>query len=233
MKIITCEQGSAEWYAARIGKPTASMFHKIVTPGGKPSRQAPAYMYRLIAEVLLAESMADYLGQVQWMERGKLLQSDAAQQFEFTNNVTLQEVGFVTTNDGRLGCSPDRLIKGRPEAVEIKCPSPWVHLQNLIEGPGDDYRPQVQGQLLVGEFEAVHFYSYHPRCPPAEILTRRDESFIRFLRVALSCFVEEMDKRLARLRALGAYVTSAQMRTPMERAFPEAGPDALEVVIPE
>jgi hypothetical protein len=56
-KIYRCEQGSMDWYRLRMGIPTASQFHKIVTPGGKLSEQRHAYMYRLIAERLLMESM--------------------------------------------------------------------------------------------------------------------------------------------------------------------------------
>src|SRR5215470_4541574 len=142
VKIIDCEQYSEAWYEARIGLPTASQFHRIVTPTGKPSRQATAYMYRLITETLLHESMDDYLGSVQWAERGKLIEGDAAAQFEFTHNVELKPVGLVTTDDGAMACSPDRLIAGHHAAVEIKCPAPWTHLGYLLDGPGDDYRPQ-------------------------------------------------------------------------------------------
>jgi hypothetical protein len=235
MRIVDCEQGSLAWYAARRGVATASNFHKIITPGGKPSKQAEAYRYRLLAEILLNESMDDYLGQTQWMERGKLLEDDAVSQFEFAHDVELQRIGFVTTDNGRLGCSPDRLIKTkrRASAIEVKCPSPWQHMQYLIEGPGDDYRPQVQGQLLVGEFESAIFYSYHPRCPPAEYVTHRDEAYIRTLAILLREFVEQLDATVARARALGAYVTSQQMQTPQQRAFPEAGPDPLTVIIPD
>lgn len=230
MRIVECEQGSQAWYEARIGIPTASQFHRILTPGGKPSGQALAYMYRLIAERLLNESMDDYVGTIQWMERGKLLEGDAREQFKFVNDVELRQVGFITDDAQTVGCSPDALIVGRAEALEIKCPAPWTHLQYLIEGPGDDYRTQVQGQLLVGELEAVHFYSYHPRWAAAEIITHRDERFIRILEVALKCFNEQLEERLARCKALGAFVMSRQLRTPIQTAYPEAEPDPIQAI---
>ena len=233
MKIIDCEQYSEAWYEARIGLPTASQFHRIVTPTGKPSRQATAYMYRLITETLLHESMDDYLGSVQWAERGKLIEGDAAAQFEFTHNVELKPVGLVTTDDGAKACSPDRLIAGHHAAVEIKCPAPWTHLGYLLDGPGDDYRPQVQGQLMIGEFEQVVFYSYHPRCPAAEFVARRDEAYIRVMRQLLADFREQLAAALERARALGIFLESHNMQTPMARAFPEAGPDPLQVLLGE
>jgi hypothetical protein len=233
MKVIQCEQGSEEWYEARLGRPTASQFHKIVTPGGKPSRQAQGYMYRLIAETLLHESMDDYLGSVQWIERGKMLEGDAAAQFEFTHNVELESVGLVTTDDGTMACSPDRLVAGRRAAVEIKCPAPWTHLGYLLDGPGADYRPQVQGQLMIGEFEQVVFYSYHPRCPAAEFVAHRDEPYIRVMRQLLRDFREQLAAALDRARALGIFLESHAMQTPMARAYPESGPDPLQVLLGE
>lgn len=233
MRIVQCEQGSTAWYAARLGVATSSQFHRIITPGGKPSSQSTAYMYRLIAERLLNESSDDYLGNVQWMERGKLLEGDARAQFEFTHNVELEPVGFITDNSGRLGASPDSLLPGRIGTVEIKCPSPWTHLEYAIEGPGKDYRPQVQGQLLVGEFDRGVFYSYHPRCPPVEIVTYRDAAYQRVMMQLLVDFLEQMDECLARCRALGAYVVSQSLTTPMEHAFPESGPEPLQVIVPD
>jgi hypothetical protein len=233
VKVVACDQGSEAWYQARLGIPTSSQFHRIITPTGKLSSQAPAYMYRLVAERLLKESMDDYLGHVQWAERGKLLEPDAVAQFEFANNVVLEPVGFVTTDNGQLGASPDRLIAGRLESVEIKCPSPWVHLQYLIEGPGNDYRPQVQGQLLVTDYEAVHFYSYHPRCPPAEFIAQRDAAYIRSMVSLLNMFLDQLEERLERCRALGAYVQTQRFETPLQAAFPEAGPDALQIILPD
>jgi hypothetical protein len=231
MKIIDCPQGSTEWYAARIGRPTASQFHKIITPAGKVSKQAPAYMYRLVAERLLHETMDDYLGSVQWAERGKALEYDAVAQFEFSHDVSLNPVGFITTNDGRLGCSPDRLIAGKREAVEIKCPAPWNHLQYLLEGPGDDYKPQVQGQMLIAELEAVHFYSYHPRCPPAEFVLLRDEPFIGTMASLLQQFLFHLERTYQRAKSLGAYVTTEYGAHPITQAYPDNAALPLKIVV--
>jgi len=38
--ILDHEQGSPEWLAARLGKPSASMFNKLITQTGKPSSSA-------------------------------------------------------------------------------------------------------------------------------------------------------------------------------------------------
>jgi hypothetical protein len=189
-----------------MGIPTASQFHKILTPGGKPSAQARPYMYRLIAERLLQESMDDNLERIDWVQRGKVEEPNAAAQFQFTNNIELELVGFVTTEDGRFGCSPDRIVKGKQECVEIKCPLPFTQIGYLLDGPGDQYRAQVQGQLLVGDFELVHFYAWHPRMPPVHIKTVRDEPYIKILDQHLRDFADMLDAETDRAKRLGAYV---------------------------
>lgn len=200
------DQGTEEWRALRIGVPTASNFHKIITPKtGKPSTQARGYMYQLIAEKLLNEQMEDGANRVEWVERGKIEQPNAERQLQFTHNLELEPVGFVTTDDGRLGCSPDALVVGKSEGVEIKCPLPPTQIGYLLDGLGDDYRPQVQGQILVAEFDHVHFYSWHPRMPPVYLRTVRDDRYIQILEPLLHKFLDELDTETERARSLGSY----------------------------
>jgi hypothetical protein len=217
MKIIDCEQGSADWFRARLGIPTASAFDQIVTPvTGKLSKSADRYAYRLIAERLLNTPLDTMEGQT-WMERGKELEPAAVSQYEFVEDVETVPVGFITTDDGLIGASPDRLIKGAPRGLEIKCPSPQVHLGYLLDGHTDAYRPQVQGQLYVAELERVDFYSYHPRMPACLISTTRDEEYIAKLRDALAQFNERLFGMLERAKALGVFQAYEHAVTPTER----------------
>jgi hypothetical protein len=216
-------QGSAEWYAAHLGKPTTSEFHKIITPSGEPSKQARAYMHRLIAERLLNESFDDPVV-VEHMLRGKAEEPNAAAQFAFSEEVELETVGFVTDDENRVGCSPDRLIVGKPEALEIKCPAAHTHMGYLLDGPGKDYRAQVQGQLLIGEFEVVHFYSWHPRCPPVHIETEPDLDFLDKLERYLLDFIRTLDRLTEVARDKGTWVPSAHLVTPIGALVPPREP---------
>ena len=231
MRIHRVEQGTAEWYAVRLGIPTASMFHKIITPTGKLSAQAVAYKYKLIAERLLKESMDDQL-KIEWIEHGKVEQPNAARQIEFTTDVRLDPVGFVTSNDGRIGCSPDYLVHGRDEAFEVKCPAPWTQIGYLLDGPGADYRPQVQGQILVAGFKAVHFYAFHPRMPPYYRTTLPDLPFLAVLESGLLQFCDDLDRDTERARACGAYIANISTPTPLQTAYGgQIGPDPLEEIL--
>lgn len=225
------EQGSADWYRCRLGIPTASQFNKIITPArGELSSQAKGYMYRLIAERLLKDSMDDQIN-VEWIERGKEMQPAAAAQFQLVNDLTVEPVGFITTDDGLWGCSPDYLVKGKREGVEVKCPAPWTQIQYLLDGPGVDYRPQVQGQLLIGEFEVNHFYAFHPRMPARHIVTLRDEEYIRKMTFALIEFTELLAQETERARQLGAYVETIRTSTPLDQSVERQ--DALHIVLPD
>jgi hypothetical protein len=212
-----------------MGIPTASMFHKIVTPGGKLSEQRHAYKYRLIAERLLAESM-DHPISVEWVERGKELEPYAIKNFQFQYEVELEPIGFVTDDHGLVGCSPDGLIKGTNEAVEIKCPAPWTQIGYLLDGLSNDYKPQVQGQLMVGGFDRVHFYAYHDRMPPLHLVTLPDLSFQKIVFRLVLDFCEELDRATERARSLGAYAANPAFTTPHDQAAPAAEP--LTIIVP-
>ena len=227
--VYKCEQGTMEWYRLRLGIPTASMFHKIVTPTGKISEQRFEYMNRLIAERLLQESMDTPLS-VEWVEHGKEQEPNAVAQLKFVHQWELEPVGFVTSNDGKLGCSPDRLVKHKVEAVEIKCPAPFTQIGYLRDGVGDKYRPQVQGQILVGDFERVHFYAYHPRMPAFGLTTHPDEAYLKLLARGLSQFCDELDAETERCRRMGVYMPNPGYTTPHEEAAP--GPDPLQSIVP-
>ena len=190
------DQGTDAWRRLRLGIPTASNFHHVITPAGKPvdSRERNRYKYKLVAERILG-SVIDEEYTNHWMERGITLEDEAALALERILHRGLEPGGFVTTDDGRFGCSPDRLLvsKNSREAVEIKCPSPQVHIGHICEGPGDRYKPQVQGQLLVGEYVAVHFWSWNPQLPPVHIVTERDEAYIGKMMELLDLFANEVD----------------------------------------
>jgi len=212
MKIVNCEQGTPAWLAARLGIPTASCFDKILTPAkGDLSKSARGYAQQLVAEIPLGEPLGAAIGNMDWVARGKLLEPRAAEQYAFTTDTEIETVGFITTDDGRVGCSPDRLILGQRGAVEIKVPSPATHIGYLTDGPGLDYRCQMQGICAVAELEFCDFYSFHPSLPPVLMRTERDEPYIAKMRTALAEFLDIRDAMLAQVRATGFFEERADL----------------------
>ena len=212
-------QGSAEWLALRIGIPTASEFKKIITPAkAELSKQARGYAFKLVAEICLNRSL-DSLEGLEWIERGKLLEPDAVRMYEFAEGVKTRAIGFITTDDGRIGASPDRLVIGRPIGIELKCPAPQTHIEYMIDGFGADYRAQVQGQMWVGELGCVHRYSFHPEMPPVLDVVPRDEEYIKKLAAALSEFCDMKDAMLEKARASGFFVEREAVTGPIDEAY--------------
>src|SRR3569833_3885185 len=178
------QQGTKRWLALRSGKPTASQFSRIITPGKKASSQAEAYMNTLLYERVTGRPLEGF--QSQWMARGSEVESAAIAKYEFDQDVTTEQIGFVTDDASRYGCSPDRFIVERPEGmVEAKAPSPDVHISYLLAGEGKsvdrEYKVQLQGELWVCEKESADIIAFHPDLPQVLFRVYRDEEFIKEL----------------------------------------------------
>lgn len=197
MKIIPVQQGTEEWLRARAGIPTASEFDQIVTNSGKPSAQAKSYLCRLVAERIIGLASDDG---TQWMQRGSSIEREAVAWYELERGVTVTEVGFCTTDDGRWGCSPDRLV-GDDGLLEVKCPAAATHIRYLLDnGPGTGYRPQTQGQLLVTGRGWNDFVSYCPGLPPLLVRLLPDGDYLEGLENALTTFSTYLDEAEKQIR---------------------------------
>lgn len=215
MIVHNVEQGSREWLECRLGIPTASAFKKIITPTGKLSAQARQYAYLLCAERLL-NGVQGSLDGMAWMERGKELEAEAVKSYEFEQDVSTKTVGFITTDCGQIGCSPDRLVGDRG-LLEIKCPAPSTHVGYLLDGMDKDYIPQVQGQLFVTGRAWCDWYSYNPAMPSVRVRVFPDAEYQANMAVALSDFVKMKLEFMDRLQNLGRFGASEYVSTPVDR----------------
>ena len=178
MKIIECEQGTPAWVEARLGIPTASRFDKIITPKKlEPSKATDTLINQLIAEKLLGRFEDDE--ETDWMNRGSNLEDIAADDYAFTHDVDLERIGFCTTDDGLIGCSPDRFIVGANAGLEIKNPSAAKQI-SYIRNPEsllNAYRCQVLGSLWITGFDYWDLISYHPYLPRVQVHCEQDIAF--------------------------------------------------------
>lgn len=193
-KFFYCEQGSEEWFRLRMGKPTASEMHRILTPSTlSPSGQRLAYMNRLLCEWALdTPIIGDY--ESDFMAAGKENEPMAADGFAFIKDVELTKVGFVLDTTGLWGCSPDRIFADEKKAVEIKCPANHTHIGYLIDKSvlTDKYVLQVQSQYASGEFEEIWMTSWAAKLPQRVIHVPRDETMIAKIETRVIKFCEEM-----------------------------------------
>lgn len=193
MKIINCKQNSTEWTQARLGIVTASEVDAIITPLWKTrtGEGVETYLYRKLSEKLLGWSPADLSGGSSWaMDQGNVVETIARPWFAFEYNCDVKTPGFIVSDDGLIGCSPDGIV-GDDCGLEIKSPQPPTHLKYLIanEVPRD-YLPQLHFSMLVTGFPRWKFVSYSRQFPPLVIEVKRDEAIQDALRAALAKFFE-------------------------------------------
>jgi hypothetical protein len=219
------DQGSYAWQKLRSGIPTASEFGSIITPARMElSKSRWKYACRLVAQRLL-NWQPDSLDKIQHIADGKANEPAAVAQLGFVTDTESIPVGFVRTDDLRFGASPDRISGpiGQPvtsvnTVLEVKCPTIPVQFERLLLGHGDDYKPQVMGQLFVAEAEEAIFYSYHERTPAYMVRTHRDEAFIRRLTEALEQFSDELEELTEQAKTLGTYQAFAEVVTALDAA---------------
>ena len=81
-------QYSQAYDRLKLGIPTSSNFHKIITPHGKPSKQWRECACVLIAERILQRKIEFYRSLA--MEWGLIVEAEAADWYEFDQDVTVQ-----------------------------------------------------------------------------------------------------------------------------------------------
>ena len=127
--------------------------------------------------------------------------------YEFMNNVSVDQIGFVDHPVIVMtGASPDGLV-GDDGLVEIKCPNTATHI-NTLQGKAIEkkYNLQMQWQMACCERDWCDFVSFDPRMP-AKLqmhVTRveRDGELIEELTKDIGDFLEELNDRESQLRSL-------------------------------
>jgi len=196
------EQGTPEWYAVRAGIPTASELNAIITPlwKARTGEGVETYLSKKIAERWLGRPLES--GGAFVMDQGKILEDEAVPFFEMMHDLTIERVGFITTADGKFGCSPDGLI-GDDSGIEIKCPLPHTHVGYLTAGVlPKDYAAQVYGGMYATGRSSWKFASYCRLFPALIIDVPRDEQIMDAIHDAIASFNDRLESGFEQLTAL-------------------------------
>jgi hypothetical protein len=190
MIVHEAPQGTEEWFADRLGIPSASMADKILSPTGKPSTSAGKYANQLLAERLTGRS-GGFAGNAH-TERGNELEPEARGYYAFISGCEVKEVGFCTNEEGTFGCSPDGLV-GTDGMLEIKVPSPAVHVGYLLGNKlPTTYISQVQTQLWVTDRKWLDLLSYSDAMESLVVRVLPDKDWHKAWAVELAKFTEQM-----------------------------------------
>lgn len=200
MKIHNVDQKSVDWFYLRAGIPTASEFSNLVSPKKlqiKTGDGFETYLNTKLAEWWLGGPLPSTGSRS--TEQGIVLEPEALARWIFANETKVQTAGFVTDDEGTVGCSPDGLI-GEDNGLEFKCPAPQTHMRYLLDGcVPDEYVLQVQGELYVTERKVWTFVSYCRGFPDFQVQVGRDEKVLAVLDEALAEFTIKFENRKKRL----------------------------------
>lgn len=197
MNIIQCEQGSEEWYQARLGKITGSCFSKVLAKGQGKTRKS--YLMQLAAEKLTGLPQDAYSNAV--MDRGNEIEPQARAAYQAIHGGTVEQVGFVELDDN-IGCSPDGLV-GDDGMVEIKSPNTTTHIEYILAGKAPTkYTAQIQGGLWVCDRQWCDFISFDPRMKSNRIFVvrvERDQAYIDNLKREVIGFMLDLNELIKKL----------------------------------
>jgi hypothetical protein len=214
-------QYSEEYDRLKLGIPTSSHFHKIITSQGKPSKQWREYACVLIAERLLQRKIEFYNSPA--MERGLIVEAETADWYEFDQDVTIQRVGFITDDNHSMGCSPDRLV-GKEGLLEIKALLPHTQIEYWISRAlNERFRPQLQGQLYISQRSWVDILCWHDVLPKVVMRVEPNEQFIKVLDRELQIFNFFIESVMEKIRDTyempvpqGGWALDAALRASLE-----------------
>jgi putative phage-type endonuclease len=200
------EQRTEDWFAARLGKVTASRVADVIAKtktGYSASRDN--YMAQLVVERLTntqAESFTN--AAMQW---GTDQEPFARAAYEVAQNVMVEETGLVDhPTIPMAGASPDGLI-GEDGLVEIKCPNTATHIDTLLtQTVPAKYITQMQFQMACTDRQWCDFVSFDPRMPAkAQLFVKRvmrDEAFIKEIETEIKKFLAEVTAKVEQLNKL-------------------------------
>ena len=205
MILETATQRDADWYAARIGKATASRFKDAIATlkSGDPAQAQRDYVTELVVERLTGQRVQKYVtAAMQWGDH----EPEARTAYERVTGTSVEETGFVAHDTLLAGCSPDGLVDW-DGLIEIKCPyNSAVHIETLLRGMPDEHIPQVQGQMWITGRQWCDFVSYDPRMPVELQLhvqrIQRDPGFIADLEAKVTSFLQQVGTQVEALRRL-------------------------------
>ena len=197
------EQRSDEWFAARIGKVTASRVADVLakTQSGYAASRAN-YMAQLVCERLTGQKAESFTsGPIQW---GIDTEPLARAAYESLKDVLVDEVGFVPHPSIIMaGASPDGLV-GDDGLLEIKCPNTATHIDTLLtQTVPSKYNTQMQFQMACTGRSWCDFVSFDNRLPEELQLfvkrVPRDDVFIKQTEDAIVKFLAELDDKIIKL----------------------------------
>lgn len=199
------EQRTDEWFAARLGKVTASRVADVLaTRKGQESTIRAKYKLQLVTERLTGRKVNSFVNAA--MQDGIDREPMAKDIYSLVIDKPINEVGFIDHPSIEMaGASPDGTI-GDNGIIEIKCPVETTHTQYLLDKKFPiKYKPQVQFQLACMPYrEYCDFVSYNPNFEPEQRLmfvrVERDKDYIEEIEAKIKEFLGEVEDMINQIK---------------------------------
>lgn len=166
-EIVTAEQRSPEWFAARLGRLTGSRAADMLATikSGEAAARRDLRI-QLVCERLTGTVQEDAFVNAA-MQRGIDCEPLAFAAYESLTGNVAHRTGFLAHSTLAIGCSLDGHIGPFEGLLECKCPKSATHLSYLR---GDKvpaaYVPQIMHNLWVTGAAWCDFLSFDDRFPP-------------------------------------------------------------------
>lgn len=209
MRVVECEQWSAQWRQCRIGLITASRVGELLSKYKSDKKAlhetSERYNYKIdvIVERLTGRSTENFVSpEMIW---GRENEEDARTAYEIDCGVMTEKVGFILHPIyDWAGASPDSLV-GDDGGLEIKCPKSATHIKWMREGiVPEEHRPQMFKNMICAERPWWDFASFDPRMPAGlRLFTARlqfDANIAADIEAEAVKFNDEINAVLADLR---------------------------------
>lgn len=206
------KQGTGEWLKMKLGKISASSFHKIL--GTKKARED--YLWEVASE-RITSSPSDTKEHTNLylpyhMQRGINYEDEARQAYSFANNfIDVDQVGLIELND-YVVCSPDGLI-GENGMIEIKILDSNNYAKNVVKidkaikkdkkgivaATQKEYYIQIQFNLYISNRQWCDYILYNPKHAPLGTglfyrRIERDMQISETIRIAVEESVKMIDQ---------------------------------------
>lgn len=201
------EQRTDEWFAARLGKVTASKVADVMArtkSGYSASREN--YMAQLVVEQITGTRQESFTNSA--MQWGTDQEPFARGAYEAMTGKMVEEVGFINhPTIAMAGASPDGLLDDGEGCIEIKCPNTATMIEAILTGVvPQKYFTQMQMQMACTGRKYCDYVVFDPRMPKQlqllVIRVNRDDTFIADMEAEIKKFLAETAVKVDHLKKL-------------------------------
>jgi putative phage-type endonuclease len=210
--VVSCDQRTPEWFAARLGRLTGSRAaDALAAPlknGGEPAGRRNLRVQLVLERITGQSQDSGYCSPA--MQAGIDREGAARAAYEAATGEVVQTSGFLAHPSLMAGTSLDGHLGDYTALVEIKCPLASTHLEYLRSGQiPANYLMQVRHALWITGAAWCDWVSYGPEFPAdLQLKIVRVTAVARELdayELLVRQFLAEVDRETDAVRHLSGY----------------------------